>query len=247
MTQTFTYDCTPRFVHFVYKFTGKERDAESGLDYFGARYYGSTMGRFMSPGWAAKAEPVPYSKLDNPQTLNLYSYVENNPLSQVDEDGHDAVRIVDKTGHVTILIPVHFTGRGATKQRVHEIIKRDSSLQTGDPNTTIKVVYTKKPIDGVMNTLDISPRQDTKMCGGAGECVNALGGDKGHIDSRNSGDNDAGPHEDLHFAGLTDRYQEKVDANGQRAYSPLSWLRRDEHYVCPPWDDSEARAIARGR
>ncbi|MGH9596299.1 MAG: RHS repeat-associated core domain-containing protein, partial [Edaphobacter sp.] len=69
-------------------FTGKERDAESGLDYFGARYYASTMGRFMSPDWAAKAEPVPYSKLDNPQTLNLYAYVGNNPLSRVDPTGH---------------------------------------------------------------------------------------------------------------------------------------------------------------
>jgi len=73
---------------FAHHFTGKERDAESGLDYFGARYYGSSRGRFMSPDWSAKAEPVPYSKLDNPQTLNLYSYVGNNPLSRVDPTGH---------------------------------------------------------------------------------------------------------------------------------------------------------------
>ncbi|NDQ55762.1 MAG: RHS repeat-associated core domain-containing protein [Acidipila sp.] len=72
----------------TYKFTSKERDAESGSDYFGARYYGSTMGRFMSPDWAAKAQPVPYAKLDNPQTLNLYAYVGNNPLSRRDPDGH---------------------------------------------------------------------------------------------------------------------------------------------------------------
>ncbi len=71
-----------------YKFTGKERDTESGLDYFGARYYGSNMGRFMSPDWAAKAMPVPYAKLDNPQSLNLYAYVGNNPLSRRDPDGH---------------------------------------------------------------------------------------------------------------------------------------------------------------
>ncbi|MGH9724934.1 MAG: RHS repeat-associated core domain-containing protein [Candidatus Acidiferrales bacterium] len=68
--------------------TGKERDSESGLDYFGARYYASSMGRFMSPDWSAKQEPVPYSKLDDPQTLNLYSYVGNNPLSRADKDGH---------------------------------------------------------------------------------------------------------------------------------------------------------------
>jgi RHS repeat-associated protein len=69
-------------------YTGKERDTESGNDYFGARYYSSSMGRFMSPDWSAKVAPVPYAKLDNPQSLNLYSYMLNNPLSGVDPDGH---------------------------------------------------------------------------------------------------------------------------------------------------------------
>lgn len=72
--------------------TGKERDAETGFtngnDYMGARYYASTMGRFMSPDWAAEADPIPYAKLDNPQTLNLYEYANNNPLVYVDADGH---------------------------------------------------------------------------------------------------------------------------------------------------------------
>ena len=68
--------------------TGKERDTESGNDYFGARYYSSSMGRFMSPDWAAKASPVPYATFGNPQSLNLYSYMHNNPLGGVDADGH---------------------------------------------------------------------------------------------------------------------------------------------------------------
>jgi RHS repeat-associated protein len=68
--------------------TGKERDTESGNDYFGARYFSSAMGRFLSPDWSAKIEPVPYSKRDDPQTLNLYAYVMNNPLGRVDADGH---------------------------------------------------------------------------------------------------------------------------------------------------------------
>jgi RHS repeat-associated protein len=70
-------------------FTGKERDTESGNDYFGARYYASSMGRFMSPDWAAQEEPVPYANLDDPQSLNLYAYVRNNPLTRNDPDGHD--------------------------------------------------------------------------------------------------------------------------------------------------------------
>ena len=72
-----------------YKFTGKERDAESGLDDFNARYYSSSMGRFMSPDWSAEPDPVPYANFYNPQTLNLYSYVRNNPHSNLDADGHD--------------------------------------------------------------------------------------------------------------------------------------------------------------
>jgi RHS repeat-associated protein len=71
-------------------FTGKERDVETGNDYFDARYYASAMGRFMSPDWAAKEEPVPYATFDDPQSLNLYSYVRNNPLSRADKDGHCA-------------------------------------------------------------------------------------------------------------------------------------------------------------
>ncbi len=69
-------------------FTGKENDTESGLDYFAARYYSSTSGRFISPDWSAKEEAVPYAKLNNPQTLNLYAYVGNNPLTSIDIDGH---------------------------------------------------------------------------------------------------------------------------------------------------------------
>jgi RHS repeat-associated protein len=71
----FVYDYTPRFVYFAYRFTGKERDQESGNDYFGARYYGSSMGRFLSPDPSG----LVYADPKNPQSLNLYAYVLNNP------------------------------------------------------------------------------------------------------------------------------------------------------------------------
>ena len=75
-------DATP--LHF----TGKERDSESGNDYFGARYYASSMGRWLSPDWSKTPEGVPYADLTNPQSLNLYGYVLNNPLAKPDLDGH---------------------------------------------------------------------------------------------------------------------------------------------------------------
>jgi RHS repeat-associated protein len=71
-----------------YKFNGKERDAESGLDNFGARYNTSNLGRFMTPDWAAKPVSVPYANFGNPQSLNLYAYTENNPTTLGDPDGH---------------------------------------------------------------------------------------------------------------------------------------------------------------
>lgn len=66
-----------------YRFTGKERDTESGLDNFGARYYGSAIGRFSS------VDPftVTPARVIDPQQLNLYAYVRNNPLKHIDPTG----------------------------------------------------------------------------------------------------------------------------------------------------------------
>ncbi len=83
----------------AYKFTGKERDGESGLDNFGARYDSSQLGRFMSP------DPANYGAIDkSPQTWNAYSYVANNPLNATDPDGLDCVytQNFSETGDVTV-------------------------------------------------------------------------------------------------------------------------------------------------
>jgi RHS repeat-associated protein len=65
------------------KFTGHERDAESGLDFMQARYCSSMAGRFMSPDSVAGSP-------SNPQSLNLYAYVMNNPMKYSDPTGHAA-------------------------------------------------------------------------------------------------------------------------------------------------------------
>jgi RHS repeat-associated protein len=64
------------------KFTSKERDNETGLDYFGARYYASAQGRFTS------SDPLLASgTVYDPQSWNRYSYASNNPLRFVDPTG----------------------------------------------------------------------------------------------------------------------------------------------------------------
>ncbi|MGH9745496.1 MAG: RHS repeat-associated core domain-containing protein, partial [Candidatus Acidiferrales bacterium] len=67
-----------------YKWTGKERDAETGNDDFDARYYSSVYGRFLSADWSGVPAAVPYANLTNPQTLNLYAIVRDNPESFAD-------------------------------------------------------------------------------------------------------------------------------------------------------------------
>ena len=65
------------------KFTGQERDTETGLDYFINRYYSSIMGRFTSP------DPVSLTshRKTDPQRLNLYTYARNNPVLLTDPNG----------------------------------------------------------------------------------------------------------------------------------------------------------------
>src|SRR5207253_2878934 len=90
------------------RFTQKERDVETGLDYFGARYYGSTQGRFTSvdpyniarevqitaTGDSEKAKAQLDSYLSFPQQWNRYGYAANNPLKYVDPSGE----LIELTG-----------------------------------------------------------------------------------------------------------------------------------------------------
>jgi len=69
-----------------YKFTGYERDAESGNDNAMARYYSSQYGRFLS------ADPMG-GDITNPQSLNRYTYTSNNPANFIDPTGMDPLLI----------------------------------------------------------------------------------------------------------------------------------------------------------
>ncbi|HZT74507.1 MAG TPA: RHS repeat-associated core domain-containing protein [Terriglobales bacterium] len=69
-------------------FTGKQFDGETSLTYFSARFQSGYSGRFMTPDWAARPKAMPYANVENPQSLNLYTYVLNNHVTATDPDGH---------------------------------------------------------------------------------------------------------------------------------------------------------------
>jgi RHS repeat-associated protein len=120
----------------THKFTGKERDSESGLDNFGARFDSSTLGRFMSPdpGNAGASD-------DNPQSWNGYSYALNNPLTAIDSDGREVVFVVcDTDGHCS---------QQMTQEQFEAFLKNSPNLVY---NSEKRLIYSKND-DGTANLV----------------------------------------------------------------------------------------------
>jgi len=90
-----------------HKFTGKERDSESGMDYFLARYYSGPMGKFTS------IDPVEVTIEGSriPQKWNRYTYARNNPLAFVDPDGKEERTFIHETDIPTATATEPFTRR----------------------------------------------------------------------------------------------------------------------------------------
>jgi RHS repeat-associated protein len=113
------------------KWTGKERDSESGLDYFLARYYSSAQGRFTSVDKIV----IRISRLLDPQRFNLYGYTRNNPLTFIDPDGLDV-----KDPKIT---RTTYKVQGNTASEATENAKSNNPAKTGHAGqTTWDYTYT---------------------------------------------------------------------------------------------------------
>jgi RHS repeat-associated protein len=137
------------------KFSGKERDAESQLDYFGARYYDRSQYRFVSH------DPVirPQGCAARPQLWNLYTYCRNNPQAYIDYSGAASFSIQrhgpfleDYGGKV---LGNHLGGTGYATDRPLDI--RITMNQAGKYSIDVKVnagIFVAKPTDLIWKRLD---------------------------------------------------------------------------------------------
>ena len=142
-------------------FTGHERDAESGLDYMMARYYSSSMGRFMA------VDPSRASvDTSDPQSWNRYAYVQNNPLALVDLDGKEArlgtgvthtlataKQMVPKADRAAI---TSATDKGGVTR-----LKVDNSHKSSDPNFKMLQQVANSP--GVVQINQTAPTTPINM------------------------------------------------------------------------------------
>ena len=137
------------------KFTAKKRDNETGLDYFGARYYSAPLGRFISP------DPLMASaKASNPQSWNRYTYTFNNPLRFIDPDGLEVDEECVEDPKCKIKVKVNviydetaFDGTGIDEKRSEKDKKQFEKTKKNFENSNIYLEekYTEGGFDRVAN------------------------------------------------------------------------------------------------
>jgi RHS repeat-associated protein len=136
-------------------FTGKMRDAETGLDDFPARYYSSTQGRWYSPDWSPVPVAIPYADLANPQTLNLYDYVGGDPTNHADADGHEQAGVGSNQYDA-----VHKHAFGANDGQAQSESQEKSQVQSGVQTVVTDLDRTTKPVQPLAKELQKLPDVD---------------------------------------------------------------------------------------
>ena len=109
----------------------------------------------MTPDWAAKPTTVPYALFGDPQTLNLYSYVRNNPLSRADLDGHCADHYKDGTCKVNVDPNTGSAGTKAGKQLEGVLNKYDKAVNALNDKDKFDIKDSKGKVIGSMTGKEI--------------------------------------------------------------------------------------------
>lgn len=186
-------------------YTGHVQDAATGLVYMQQRYYDSGIGRFLS------VDPV--TAYSNPiGAFNRYRYARNSPYTFSDPDGRDAVYFQDVR---VLVIPVYFSGAGATPANIAAIGDRMKTIQPDWGGMKVRLQVLQSPGGYGTNRMSLAPVDDFRSYPNAGEGANDFGGNRAHINTSRSDWVGAAVHDLLHLAGAEEGYVESGSRGGR--------------------------------
>ncbi len=208
-----------------HRFTGHERDKETGLDYMLARYYSpaGTM-RF------ASVDPGDDTQLENPQSWNKYAYVENNPLKFLDPNGK--FKVVGSHRHQNISRAAPTQANGVRQRDVIQGNRRADTVRilgggdrsahlntgggaTGSPSDTRVQAGTAQLGTAIREHAAGNIEAAGEALGGSHHSFNDLGGHGGASREQHYSDANAGDMDSSKSPGFDVRYDAAVDLTSQ--------------------------------
>jgi RHS repeat-associated protein len=175
-------------------FTGKEKDDETELNYFGARYLDPMLGMWTSVD-PARQFASPY----------LYAGNGMNPIGAIDPDGN-FVNVIKNGNNLIVYVPVCFTGNESYKQPVINAVEKNLSGKFGKYTVSTQVVevpYSERENANMVALLDGNERSEVRNFGTQES--------QADIYMKNADDTYAAVHEFAHLLGLDDRYTNNDD------------------------------------
>ncbi|MGR4876188.1 RHS repeat-associated core domain-containing protein [Pseudoxanthomonas sp. LARHCG66] len=180
-------------------YTGHVQDMATGLTYMQQRYYDPDVGRMLSVDpVTAHQQPL--------ANFCRYCYARNNPYTFADPDGKDAIYFQDVR---VLVIPVYFSGTGATGDNISAISNLMKAVQSDWGGMKVRLQVLQSPGGFGTNRMSLAPVDDFRNYPKAGEGANDFGGNRAHINTSKSGWVGAAVHDLLHLAGAQEGYEDE--------------------------------------